>query len=129
MQPSGLVGEITPISASASILTMTGEIDLATVDLLSELFRTVVESGHNDVIVDMSAVTFIDSTGLHALVEGKQLLHDEGSRLFLVPSTQVRRVLELCFPEPLFATRVETVEIAIDMMSLPTAGSEIPIGD
>lgn len=36
-----------------------------------------------------------------------------GMRIFLVPSRQVRRVLELVFPDPIFASRLDSVEEAI----------------
>ena len=55
---------------------------------------------------------------LHALIEGKRVIHAQGTRMFLVPSTQVRRVLDLVFPEPLFAARVASVEEALSRIHL-----------
>ena len=95
---------------------MTGEIDMATADLLHELFSTVAKRKAKAVIVDLTRVSFMDSTGLHALIAGKRMIRDDGSRLFLVPSPQVRRLLELTFPDPLFAVRVDTVEEAVEMI-------------
>ncbi len=57
-------------------------------------------------------VTFMDSTGLHALVSGKDRIHGSGTTIALIASPQVRRVLELIFPEPLFAARVDTMDQA-----------------
>lgn len=65
-----------------------------------------------EVIVDASSVTFMDSTGLHALVTGKGRMHGSGTTIALIASPQVRRVLELIFPDPLFAARVDTMEHA-----------------
>lgn len=90
-----------------------GEIDISSVHLLRRQFKSLIGEGLSAVIIDATQVTFMDSTGLHALVEGKRLLHENGLRIFLVPSRQVRRVLELVFPDPLFAARLDSVEEAI----------------
>lgn len=90
--------------------------------------------GAVSVIIDATDVTFMDSTGLHALVEGKRMLHEKGSRIYLVPSQQVRRVLELVFPDPLFPMRLDTVAealLAIDEADTPeptTAGPTQVLG-
>jgi anti-anti-sigma factor len=66
----------------------------------------------SNVVIDAREVTFLDSTGLHAFVEGKRLIHEQGSTIVMVPSRIVRRVLDLVFPDGLFATRVETIDEA-----------------
>ncbi|HET9261063.1 MAG TPA: STAS domain-containing protein [Acidimicrobiia bacterium] len=95
------------------LMRLQGEIDLSSAGIVTDQFALCAGQGLTDMIVDATAVTFMDSTGLHALIEGKRLVHDDGIRIFLVPSPQVRRVLELVFPEPLFAARLETVEEAL----------------
>ncbi len=95
-----------------AVLRLSGEIDMATVSRLQEAFQELADRRLTEVIVDASMVTFMDSTGLHALVEGKRQIHETGSSLALVVSPQVRRVLELVFPESLFALRVDTMEQA-----------------
>jgi anti-sigma B factor antagonist len=95
-----------------AVLRMSGEIDLATVAKVREAFQELVDRKLTHLIVDASAVSFMDSTGLHALVEGKGAIHGAGSQVALIASPQVRRVLELVFPEPLFAARVDTMDQA-----------------
>lgn len=97
---------------TGAVLRLSGEIDMATVSRLQEAFQELADRRLTEVIVDASMVTFMDSTGLHALVEGKRQIHEVGSSLALVASPQVRRVLELAFPEQLFAARVDTMEQA-----------------
>ena len=99
-----------------AILRVTGEIDMATGPVLVGAFRNLRDLGVTEVIIDASRVTFMDSTGLHALIEGKRLIHDHGMTLALVASPQMRRVLELVFPEPLFAARVDTLEHAREVL-------------
>jgi anti-anti-sigma factor len=98
---------------SAVILRMSGELDLATVHLLSDELKSVAGNDKDVVIIDATQVGFMDSTGLHALVEGKRQIHEAGKRIYLVPSNQVRRVLELVFPDRLFADRLDDIDQAI----------------
>jgi anti-sigma B factor antagonist len=57
---TGLVHRITPV----------GELDLATVPKLREEFEAVFSDGDAEVIVvDLTKLDFIDSTGIHALLE------------------------------------------------------------
>lgn len=108
-----LTVDLKPLNERAGMVVLAGEIDMSTSPLLDEEFRTAAESNFSSLIIDATGVTFIDSTGLHSLVEGKRLVHGKGIEMYLVPSQQVRRVLELVFPEHLFATRVDTVEAAL----------------
>lgn len=96
-----------------TILRLKGEIDLSSAELVVDRFAACAGQGLTDMVIDATGVTFIDSTGLHAFVEGKRLLHENGMRILLVPSPQMRRVLELVFPDPLFAARLDTVEEAL----------------
>lgn len=95
------------------VVRLTGEIDISSAHLLSDQFTSKVMEGKSAIILDATQVTFMDSTGLHALVKGKRTLHEKGARIFLVPSRQVRRVLELVFPDPVVAARLDSVEEAM----------------
>ncbi len=94
------------------IVQLTGEIDISTAEILIDQFRVISAERIPNVILDATEVEFIDSTGIHALIEGKRMIREGGTNLVLVPSQQVRRVLELVFPEPIFAARVDSVEEA-----------------
>jgi anti-anti-sigma factor len=109
-----LEAQLTRRADGVAILQLIGEIDLSSVETLSNQFVAISTLGLDHVVIDATEVTFIDSTGLHALTEGKRLIHERGTRIYLVPSPQVRRVLELVFPEPLFAARVDSVEEALN---------------
>jgi anti-sigma B factor antagonist len=100
----------------AVIVRLSGEIDLSSVHVLNTELKRLAQDEPTNVIVDATKVTFMDSTGLHALVEGKRAIHQNGTRIYLVPSTQVRRVLELVFPDRLFADRLDSVEDALALI-------------
>ena len=95
-----------------AVLRLSGEVDMATAQGLVAAFVELANRRFTDVIVDASLVTFMDSTGLHALTQGKKRIHEVGSQIALIVSPQVRRLLELAFPEHLFAVRVDTMEQA-----------------
>lgn len=106
--------EIRELGENVGLLQVTGEIDLSSATTLESQFQVLAKRGLTKVIVDASEVTFMDSTGVHALIKGKRAIHETGSAIFLVCSPPVRRVLELISPEPLFATaRLDTIAEAL----------------
>jgi anti-sigma B factor antagonist len=80
---------------SVTTVAVSGELDLATAPRLS---AAVAEHGDAKVLVlDMTATTFIDSTGVRALLQAHGRSARSGSRLVVVAGDgAVRRVLELC---------------------------------
>lgn len=66
-----------------AIISPSGEIDLATVGQLEDSLATLSD-GNTDVAVDLTGVTFMDSTGLRALLAANQSLSESGRRLALV---------------------------------------------
>ena len=76
-------------------VVVSGELDLATVPRLS---ATVAEHGDARLLVlDLNAVTFIDSTGVRVLIEADRACAGSGSRLVVLAGDgPVRRILDLC---------------------------------
>lgn len=50
------------------VVELEGEIDLSTSSIFKETVYQVIESGHDDVIIDLNGLEFMDSTGLGVLV-------------------------------------------------------------
>ena len=113
-----LTADIEPMTGrdDVAILKLIGEADLATADQVREAFRRLVELDVTTAVIDASGVEFIDSTGLHALVDGERMLQEQGMSAVLVPSRIVKRVLDLVFPDGLFTTRVDTLEEALALI-------------
>jgi anti-sigma B factor antagonist len=65
------------------LLTVAGELDIATVPVVRERLSALIEGGARRVVVDLRDVSFMDSTGLAAFIHAKMRLGDEG-RLTLV---------------------------------------------
>lgn len=74
-----------------------GEVDLATAGDLSELLKSATGS-RDPIVLDLSEVSFMDSSGLRALLEGTGLPRDTGPMVILDPSPQVRRLLDISIP-------------------------------
>jgi len=71
-----------------------GELDLATADEFIERIRPVVARG-SDINLDLSGLTFIDSSGIRALIVIATELDGVGSLVLSSPQDEVARVLEL----------------------------------
>ena len=80
------------ITDSGDVYTVTGEIDASTVGQLKEQ----LDGAEGDVVVDLSGVEFIDSSGLRVLIGAQQELEAKGASLVLrSPSRAVQRLFEL----------------------------------
>lgn len=61
-----------------------GELDMLTAPELSDELRAIVDSGRaNAIVVDLGKVTFIDSSGLRALLEAGETSKERGVRFVL----------------------------------------------
>jgi anti-anti-sigma factor len=75
-----------------------GELDYAVVpDVLDRLTAVVLGDPRPDrVVVDLSELSFLDSTGIHALVTARRIASQHGVEMNLVnPGGMVRRALEI----------------------------------
>jgi anti-sigma B factor antagonist len=78
----------------SAFIVLSGELDLSGTDRLEAAIRHAEESDIGRVIVDLTAITFIDSTGLGVLLDAKRR---SNGRLRVTPSEHeaVTRLLEL----------------------------------
>jgi anti-sigma B factor antagonist len=78
------------------VLTIAGELDIATVPVVRERLSAVTDAGARWLVVDLRDVSFMDSTGLAAFIHAKMRLGDEG-RLTLVmePDSYARLIFEV----------------------------------
>jgi anti-anti-sigma factor len=79
----------------ALVVALAGEFDLASAQLVDEELGRAQES-YPVVVLDLSQVTFMDSTGLHVVLVVDERMREAGSTLRVVPgSPQVQRLFEL----------------------------------
>lgn len=78
------------------IVRVSGEVDLATADALETGIIYRLERRGARIVVDLRAVSFIDSSGIRALIAADQRARElQASVSFIIGDGQTRRVLEL----------------------------------
>lgn len=78
------------------VINVSGELDLAGVDLLDQEMRRVAAESEQRIVLDLSGLHFIDATGIHLLVDLASRSRMNGSPLHLVhKSDAVQRMLDL----------------------------------
>jgi anti-sigma B factor antagonist len=86
------------------IVTISGEIDIATSQAMGDALGTGPGPAHLE--VDMSAVTFMDASGIGVLLAARQRAVDGGGSLTVrAPSRAVRRLAGILGLDELLATR------------------------
>jgi anti-sigma B factor antagonist len=80
----------------ATILAVSGELDLASSPALEEELERAGDAGVELLILDLRNLEFMDSTGLSVVLKASQRAQDAGQRFGLVKgSQQVQRLLGL----------------------------------
>ncbi len=89
----------TPTAADAwRVVRVTGEIDIQSSPILDEHLKKAQAEGAWSIVVDLSGVSFLDSTGLSVLVAALKRGQDgdgAGGVRLTSPRPNVRRVLEV----------------------------------
>jgi anti-anti-sigma factor len=75
---------------------LAGELDLSSRPLLDDVLRKLATDSTRAIVLDLSAVSFMDSTGLHGILAAKAACTENDCQ-FLVAraSRQVQRLLEV----------------------------------
>jgi anti-anti-sigma factor len=83
------------VDGERAVVGVVGELDLQTAPRLREELVALVNRGVTDLVLDLAALDFIDSSGLSVLIMALKRLRERGGELRLrsVPA-RARRVLE-----------------------------------
>jgi anti-sigma B factor antagonist len=84
----------TEVRSGNPVLLLSGEIDRASAEGVSSSLRPLIEAG-GPVIIDLSRVTFMDSTGLHVLLEAAKVLGERGCIIVHGAQGAVAKVIEI----------------------------------
>jgi anti-sigma B factor antagonist len=78
------------------VLAARGEVDLSSAGRFAQELTALVADGGGSALVDLSGVTFLDSSGVRELLAANRRAEAMGLQLQLVnPSAACRRVLEI----------------------------------
>lgn len=79
-----------------SITEVSGEVDVHTAPELDQCLSEVIAAGGRKIVVDLSAVDFLDSTGLGVLVKAlKQVRDEEGSVSVVATTERITKVFRI----------------------------------
>ena len=84
-------------TTSPTMVVLTGEVDLSNARRLREVLLSIANSGEHRIIIDLGNVTFMDSTGLSALVGARKRFQslERGEIILRSPAPTVLKVLEM----------------------------------
>jgi anti-sigma B factor antagonist len=91
-----------------ALVSLTGELDLATAPQLRACLASLPEEGENEVVLDLTGLDFIDSTGLSVLVMVFTRTRAAGCAMVIRnPSSAVIRILEITGLASIFTISTE----------------------
>lgn len=83
-------------SAVVHVIELSGELDLSSVAYLEDELRRVESTSAREIVMDLSALRFIDSVGIRTLRDAQVRSREQLGRLsFQRPSGHVARVLAM----------------------------------
>jgi anti-sigma B factor antagonist len=92
--------------ADANVLALVGEIDMDTAASAFEAVNVAIQTGDRHIVLDLSGVEFLDSSGLRELVAAHHAALAKAIRLEIrAPSNPVRDVLVLTGLDVVFLPR------------------------
>jgi anti-anti-sigma factor len=95
-EPALTLRVATSTAGFRTVFDVSGEIDIATVGLLTSSIDAALHSAGHEVWIDLSAVPFMSSAGVHALMRAHRELDRDGRRLAIIcPPGPARRVIEV----------------------------------
>jgi anti-sigma B factor antagonist len=103
MEPIDLTLATSDLGDGMAMLSVRGEVDLATAPRLKQVLNGLVDDGALDVLVDLSETTFIDSTTLGVLMtQARRLRAADGDLVIVCRDRNVRRIFEITLLDRLF---------------------------
>ena len=87
---------VSEAAGGKSVVAAAGELDVATAPQLLSAVALLAQRGTSAIAIDLSALTFIDSSGINALRTALRSANARGvGAILAAPSERVLRVLEL----------------------------------
>jgi anti-sigma B factor antagonist len=108
--------------AQTSIVSVEGELDLATAPRLKWMLMDAIETGHHRLVVDLTEATFMDSMTLSVLVTVKRTLGEEDPHLAIVCTREnLLQIFEFAGLDGVFAIFPSLEEALAHVQGTPRA--------
>jgi anti-sigma B factor antagonist len=105
-----------------AIMTISGRVDVYTASSVGEAIQSLIVEGAANVVLDLTSVSRLDSSGMGTLVGNAKSLASHGGVLCVVgPGEGIRRTLEITNLAKYFRI-YETVDDALDELEACAAG-------
>jgi anti-sigma B factor antagonist len=96
--------EAIPVGTDRAVLQITGDVDVYTAPQVRDRVIRLLADGVRHVIADLREVSFLDSTGLGALVGSlKRLREQDGSLELVVPDGRIMTIFRVTGLDRVFA--------------------------
>jgi anti-sigma B factor antagonist len=96
VDPDAFTLGVTDSDEDRTVVSVRGEVDVSTATQLRDGLYRLVAGGQSNLVIDLSAMTFIDSTGLGVLVGAVKRAREAGGDVALAnPSRPILKVLEI----------------------------------
>ena len=87
---------VEPTTQDTAVVRLVGRLDLLTCGDVKERLNGLVQDGHSQLVLDLQQVSFMDSSGLGALIGGLKSARIAGGDLRIArPAEQTSMILEL----------------------------------
>jgi anti-sigma B factor antagonist len=95
------------------LVSLDGELDMLAAPDLSEAIAQTCGDGASEIVVDLRRLTFMDSSGLHALLLGRRHCRERGCRFVLVGELPdpIRRLFAVAGIDGLFFRWVRNLRV------------------
>ncbi len=107
----------------ALVLRLRGSLDIATSPSVRAALSEAADEGKHNIIVDLTELQFIDSTGLGALIGGHRRAMEQGGRVSLVAREgailRLLNITGLIRVFPVYSNRQAALEDGERVVSLP----------
>ena len=101
--PAGFLCDVSP-DRDRAVVRLSGELDFGVAPLVAAAVEELLDAGFGRIVIDLRALRFLDSAGVHTLLEAHWSAGQRGAALSLVRGPrEVHRVFELTATDSLLA--------------------------
>jgi anti-anti-sigma factor len=82
--------------AAPALVALSGEMDIVSAGSFTEAMAELEDSASDGIVIDVGGLTFIDSSGINALVQAVRAFATRGGRAVLAsPGAHIQRVFQI----------------------------------
>jgi anti-sigma B factor antagonist len=91
----GITTSYQDVNDEASLVTVSGELDLFSLEEFKTVLNSAETAGHDLIVLDLRELSFIDSSGLGAIIGLKGRAQKSHKRVIVCPSEVVTKTFEV----------------------------------